>query len=205
MVVYLCCCISYEHVVYVLDGLLYTLTHWPKHLLTPLHTDQSEHLATSPHGTTNEDKSQCKLKKRKLESDSNPVSKSRFFERTESVLVSREDLSNTQISNDRFFGVNGGANLALENPELVGPPNQWGKEVESFSRPLHEEYPLASQPHLLKPFARKEVLFGGADFAREGGGADKSQAAAGQGEGGHRKEGRKGRKRKHSSANDRNK
>lgn len=180
--------------VYVLDGLLYTLTHWPRHLLAPYHPDQSDPSATMPSEAANTDSEskphEGKLKKRKLDS------KSRFFERTESVLVSREDSTNTQISNDRFFGVNGGATLALENPELVGPPNQWGKQVESFSRPLHEEYPLASRPHLLKPFARKEVLFGGG----EGGGADRSQPV---GAGGHRKEVKKGRKRKHSSANDR--
>ena len=199
----------YEHVVYVLDGLLYTLAHWPRHLLTPHHPDQSEPLTTpqeEPPYTASEDKSRggSTPKKQRLESD-HPSSDGRFFKRTESVLVSREEVSSTQLSNDRFFGVNGGANLALENPELVGPPNQWGKQVESFSRPLNEEYPLASRPHLLKPFARKEVLFGS---AQEGGGAYAQVGGLSAGEGGaggQRRGGRKGRKRKHSSANDRNK
>ncbi len=127
-------------------------------------------------------------KRRKLEAattkdDSELILKpdSRFFKRTESVLVSREKDSNIQMSNNEFFGVEGGANLALENPELVGPPNQWGEQVESFSRPLNEEYPLASRPHLLKPFAKKEVLFGG---GMGEGAKDSLSAGGGQEEGG---------------------
>lgn len=118
--------------------------------------------------------------------------------------------SSTQLSNDQFFGVEGGAGLVLESPELVGPPNQWGKQAESFSRPFHEDYPLASRPHLLKPFARKEVLFGGGTSpSHEGGGAgggvDRVQQQQQQQEGGHRRDGgRKGRKRKHGSTSDRN-
>ena len=196
---------------YVLDGLLYTLSHWPRHL-TPHSSDQSDHLIT-PTATptpTSQDRSKTisedisdsprKSKKLKLDTkDESDLNSSKFFKRTESVLVAHENDSSTQLSNDRFFGINGGASLALENPELVGPPNQWGKQVESFSRPLHEEYPLASRPHLLKPFARKEALFGGGDSV-DGGGASERGA---QSTGGHRKEGKKGRKRRHSSpAND---
>lgn len=194
---------SYEHVVYVLDGLLYTLTHWPKHLITNTHSDQSDPPKPFPPsmGSTNDDKLQSSPKRQKLEptddSKSIPKTGTKFFERTESVLVSLEKESNIQLSNDQFFGVDGGANLALENPELVGPPNQWGKEVESFSRPLHEEYPLANRPHLLKPFAKKEALFGGGGSGRE----SSVEGSKVQQEGAHRKEGRKGRKRKHVSEN----
>lgn len=208
--------------VYVLDGLLYTLSHWPKHLLTAYtQSDRSEPSQADP-APLSQGASPDDAKKRKLDPNEDPSlseTGSRFFKRTDSVLVSREKESTIQISNVKFFGVDGGANLALENPELVGPPNQWGKQVESFSRPLHEEYPLASRPHLLKPFAKKEALFGvgrssaknstgydpsgeggsGKDPSPEGGSPSKAQDGVV-----NRKEAKKGRKRKHLLPSDGN-
>ena len=49
-------------------------------------------------------------------------------------------------SNEQFFG------------EGLMDPSE-NKTV--FSRPLNEAYPLAKQPHLLQPYAQREVLFGG--------------------------------------------
>ena len=206
---------------YILDGLLYTLTNWPKHLLTLTQSDLSDpskadSAPSSP--TSNPAHLGSTPKRRRLDpKDEHSDTGSRFFKRTESVLVSRDDEATIQMSNDRFFGAEGGASLALENPELVGPPNQWGKPVESFSRPLHEEYPLASRPHLLKPFAKKEVLFGGVGKVPppvEGGGAGEGRGEGSkEGEGQeraqeevvHRKEGgKKGRKRKHTGTSDGN-
>ena len=187
---------------YVLDGLLYSIDHWPKPLISAIQSDSSTKNDTTSllTGDEVETNAQNISKKRKLEpnedTDTPPSSKSnsKFFKRTESVTISSEKSSNTQMSNDQFFGVEGGASLVLESPELVGPPNQWGKEVESFSRPLTEEYPLANHPHLLKPFARKEVLFGGSGTSRES-----SMHAVG---GVERKEEKRGRKRKHISNKD---
>ena len=189
---------------YVLDGLLYTLNHWPKGLIPVIQSDQSD---SSRPSSLNLDESNTS-KKQKLEpkessklTSMSPKSSSRFFERSESVTVSNDKEVNIQMSNDQFFGQGGGASLALENPELVGPPNQWGKQVESFSRPLNEEYPLANRPHLLKPFARKEVLFGVGSAASKDSSSDGAASPnKPQREGGSGKGVRKGRKRKHLSS-----
>lgn len=64
------------------------------------------------------------------------ASEERFFARTESIVDSEEEV---QKCNAEFFGT-----AASPVPS---------------SGPLQEAFPLAKQPHLLKPYARKEQLF----------------------------------------------
>ena len=179
--------------VYVLDGLLYSLTHWPKSLLDHSHatltfydhnytrktrptskTRPSSHVIDTSGGASTPSSNQQRRarsdskKKQILEPEegeklipmsTEPVSS--FFKRTESVIVQNESKeSSTEKSNVLFFGVEGGASLVLENPGLVGPPNPWENPGEVFSCPVNDDYPLANQPHLLKPFAKMENLFG---------------------------------------------
>jgi len=155
--VYVCVC-RYEHVVYVLDGLLYSLKHWPKPLV-----DKISHLLQDKGKTTPtvhfSSSAPVDVKKRKIEEDQVSAPTSKFFKRTESVSVTDSEDPSTELSNLQFFGAGGGSKLILENPEMVGPPSSWEKLSSSFSRSLNDDYPLANQPHLLKPFAKKEVLF----------------------------------------------
>ncbi len=100
------------------------------------------------------------------------TSDARFFQRSESVIFSDDD-SSVQRSNEQFFGEE------LNQSELMFPPHlhsphpghhPWGAQSEVLSQSLHESYPLASQPHLLQPFARKENLFSSSREAGRGGG-----------------------------------
>ena len=120
----------------------------------------------------------------------------RFFHRSESILTggsASESEGDPEIkkSNQKFFGP---PRALLESPDLVGPTNLFGGGNEgesSFSRPLSETYPLAQQPHLLKPYAKKEHLFSsparvhgmGEGGGRGGGGVGGAGGGAGDGEG----------------------
>ena len=149
--------------VYVLDGLIYTLANWPK-AATAL-VDQSHTPGMLPTDHTSD---QSALNSESTDSSEvitmetdqqtqglKPLERGRFFKRTESVIIGGDD-PDTHKSNEQFFGK---AGAMMEKPEFVGPPNPWGQQVENFSRPLNEDYPLAQQPHLLKPLAKKEHLF----------------------------------------------
>ena len=191
---------------YVLDGLLYSLKHWPKVLVDKVTSTLEEEMDATPTSASNHNgpvfgpaqsedddvkSARVGVKRSKLDPKL-LVPTSRFFKRTESVTVGEAKDSSTEISNIQFFGVEGGTSLALQNPEMVGPPNTWEKLSTSFSRPLNEDYPLANQPHLLKPFAKKELLFRGGPM--EGAGPEKGLDAGtskdGQGKG------KRGKKRK---------
>ena len=154
---------------YMLDGLIYTVNNWPKALVTfsvnqsnssepglvestrPLRA--SEDFTLEPHHMEIDDNSKTLTRK---ESDY------RFFQRTESVTIATtEDDPEIQRRNEQFFGKDGSATtLVIEQPELAGPPTPWKSQDSRFSQPLNEAYPLAQRPHLLKPFAKKEHLFG---------------------------------------------
>ena len=153
----------YEHVVYMLDGLIYTLTNWPRGAASLANQSVSAMMTSSaqPTNQSTEDDVLASEPKPSLASAQQPGGTSetpqgsRFFVRTESVIIGEED-PETRKSNKQFFGPQG---ASLQKPNFVGPPNSWGAQVESLSRPLNEAYPLAQQPHLLKPFAKKEHLF----------------------------------------------
>ena len=148
--------------VYVLDGLIYTLANWPK-AATAL-VNQSETPVTLPDQPSDQKtlNSESTDSSEVVDMETNEqtrgfqqLERERFFKRTESVTFGGDD-PDTHKSNEQFFGK---AGAMMEKPEFVGPPNPWGQQVENFSRPLDEEYPLAQQPHLLKPSAKKEHLF----------------------------------------------
>ena len=166
--VHICTC-SYEHVVYMLDGLIYALNNWPKAVvMATLNSNQSE-AESSVFEPTNQNTASdsSKLESHQMEIDDNSKTASRtesqyrFFQRTESVTITTGDDPEILRHNDQFFGTDGTATtLALEQPELAGPPTPWrGAQDGRFSQPLNEAYPLAQKPHLLKPFAKKEHLF----------------------------------------------
>ena len=161
---------SYEHVVYMLDGLIYTLNNWPKAVVTAtLNSSQSEANVFSIFEPTSQTATSdsSKLESHQMEIDDNSrntsrtESQCRFFHRTESVTITTGDDPEILRHNEQFFGTDGTATtLALEQPELAGPPTPWrGAQDGRFSQPLNEAYPLAQKPHLLKPFAKKEHLF----------------------------------------------
>ena len=153
----------------MLDGLIYTINNWPKAIVTSTlnQSDLNESLELEPTNriTVREN---SKMDTQLMEIDDNPSkstpgaeSQYRFFKRTESVTVVTEDDHEIQRHNEQFFGKDGTATtLALEQPELAGPPTPWRSQNGRFSQPLNEAYPLAQRPHLLKPFAKKEHLFG---------------------------------------------
>ena len=160
---------SYEHVVYMLDGLIYTVNNWPKTIVTTsLNSNQSGASESSIFEPTNQNTASdnSKLESHQMEVDDNSKTTSktesqyRFFQRTESVTITTGDDPEIQRHNEQFFGTDGTATtLALEQPELAGPPTPWRAQDGRFSQPLNEAYPLAQKPHLLKPFAKKEHLF----------------------------------------------
>ena len=169
---------SYEHVVYILDSLIYTLTKWPKIATDALTNADSATTTTSSlnnETAAREDKNTGSLnfelgtkeakKASKMDTDHSQTStkrleiQSRFFSRTESVIASSENELETQKSNSQFFSTTSTSSLPLESSVFFGPSKVWGSQ--NFSQPLEEAYPLAQQPHLLKPYAKKQHLFSG--------------------------------------------
>lgn len=176
MYIFIC---SYEHVVYMLDGLFYTLNNWPKAvIMATLNSNQSKVNDLSVLEPTNQSKAtdNTELESHQMEIDDNTRTTSRtesqyrFFKRTESVTITTGDDPEILRHNEQFFGTDGTATtLALEQPELAGPPTPWrGAQDGRFSQPLNEAYPLAQKPHLLKPFAKKEHLFSSSMLSSEG-------------------------------------
>ena len=122
--------LRYEHVVYMLDGLLYTLNHWPKAA-----TELCKIMQSDPGKVTSPSK---RIKTSSTGDETMETEKpqeTRFFSRSESIIISEE----VQKSNDQFFDT-------ATSPVPTGDP-------------LQEAFPLARQPHLLQPYARKEQLF----------------------------------------------
>ena len=174
----------YEHAVYVLDSLLYTLNNWPKAATALI--NQSELILTTTNqmadqGTLNsEPNDTSEAISMETNSQTQQTKGGRFFERTESIILGEE--SETHKSNEQFFG----KEASLDKAEFVGPPNPWGHQIENFSRPLIEDYPLAQQPHLLKPYAKKEQLFSptgrkGSDAAGRGENEGEGEESTGRG------------------------
>ena len=154
----------------MLDGLIYTLNNWPKAVVTAtLNSNQSPTNESYVFEPTNQnmtsDSSKVESHQMEIDDNSRATSKTesqyRFFQRTESVTITTGDDPEILRHNEQFFGTDGAATtLALEQPELAGPPTPWrGAQDGRFSQPLNEAYPLAQKPHLLKPFAKKEHLF----------------------------------------------
>ena len=154
---------------YMLDGLIYTINNWPKAVVTTA-VDQSDSSEPYVFESTNQvtaSSEDSKMESLNMEVDDNSKSAlgtespCRFFKRTESVTVTMPNDTEIQRHNEQFFGSDGTATtLSLEQPEHAGPPTPWRSQDGRFSQPLNEAYPLAQRPHLLKPFAKKEHLFG---------------------------------------------
>ena len=121
----------------------------------------------------------------------------RFFLRSESILSTSESEGDPEIqkSNQKFFGP---SRALLESPDLVGSTNLFGEgqSASSFSRPLSEAYPLAQQPHLLKPYAKKEHLFNSPSRTQGSGVGGGEGGERGGGEGG----GEDGKRRKSATS-----
>ena len=185
--------------VYVLDALIYTLTHWPKSATVLI--DQSTSMTSSQMTSSQKQSTQqttCTAEELQMECtptvhnksetlQTPPKNNERFFRRSESILgggSTSESEGDPEIkkSNQKFFDP---SRSLLESPNLVGSTNVFrggGQCESSFSRPLSEAYPLAQQPHLLKPYAKKEHLF--SSPGRTEGGGD---AGGGEGKGEERK------------------
>ena len=166
--------------VFVLDALIYTLTHWPKS--ATVQTDQSHpskppttssSSRVHPPSTTTES---LQMEHTSASPTATTGPNDRFFQRSESILANSgtsesEGDHEAKKSNQKFFGPRG---AVIESPDFVGNREFWGDTEKSFSQPLSEAYPLAQQPHLLGPHAKKERLFSsqgwlGAEGGREGG------------------------------------
>ena len=198
--------------VFVLDALIYTLTHWPKSATATIQTDQScsNTAATSSHRQpTNQSgdpslQMECTPTKSSSDTAATAVATTpttnddRFFKRSESILghsstSESEGDPETKKSNQKFFGP---STALIESPDLVGSANfPEGRQGRSkFAWPLSESYPLAQQPYLLKPYARKEQLFSSpARMQGEGAGVGEGGGGGGGGEG--EGEGGRGKKR----------
>ncbi|CAI8007414.1 E3 ubiquitin-protein ligase UBR5 [Geodia barretti] len=162
---------GYEHVVFVLDALIYTLTHWPKAAVVQTdQSNQSNPATTSPPSSGNQSTNQntgtepLQMEHTSATDMDTAVARDeRFFKRSESILASSgtsesEGDHETQKSNQNFFGPR---RALIESPDFVGNESFFGGGASEgqFSQPLSEAYPLAQQPHLLKPNAKKEQLF----------------------------------------------
>ena len=128
----------YEHVVYILDALMYSLTKWPKEVTTqpcsaPAAAAAHTAVTTTTSETANEEDGSTGTflapPTTQPPSTTTPSSTiSRFFQRTQSITLnysSEADESQLLASN-------------------------------SFNLSVAEEIPLAQQPHLLEPFLKKE-------------------------------------------------
>ena len=188
---------SYEHVVFVLDALIYTLTHWPKAVAAQ--ADQSNPsnptMKSSPSQSTNQNTPTTSLQMEPTSAsdpDTSVARDDRFFKRSESILASSgtsesEGDHETRKSNQKFFGPRG---AVIESPDFVANKSFFGggEQEGRFSQPLSEAFPLAQQPHLLRPNAKKEQLFSSPGrLVGEGGGE-------GGGGGEEREERRRGRR-----------
>lgn len=189
---------SYEHVVFVLDALIYTLTHWPKAVTAQ--ADQSNpsnpKMTSSPSNqSTNQNTLTASLQMEPTSAsdpDTSVARDDRFFKRSESILASSgtsesEGDHETRKSNQKFFGPRG---AVIESPDFVANKSFFGggEQEGRFSQPLSEAFPLAQQPHLLRPNAKKEQLFSSPGrLVGEGGGE-------GGGGGEEREERRRGRR-----------
>ena len=158
--------------VFVLDALIYTLTNWPKSLINQSLSTSTVTSQPSPAEETDRPEAvQMEHAPSQTETTAQDAENNRenFFKRSESILsgaATDQDDPETVKSNQKFFGP---PRALLESPDLVGPPNPWGVDQaeSSFSRPLSEAFPLAQQPHLLKPYAKKEHLFSSPARVRE--------------------------------------
>ena len=121
---------------YVLDALIYTLNKWPKEATNLLLS--SNNLHSSPATNEIEDTNDDAMDGTVTPPKQRGPSEERFFTRTDSVIDSEEDL--VRKWNADFFGSSATSPVATRGP-------------------LQEAVPLAKQPHLLKPYARKEQLF----------------------------------------------
>ena len=185
---------------FVLDALIYTLTHWPKNALQTDKSNLSDTMTLSHSESTNQNTStttddtaiqmECTLTTRDVATETTRTNDERFFKRSESILASSgtsesEGDPEVKKSNQNFFN---SSKLPLESPNFVVNANFFGggQSESRFSRPLSETCPLAQQPYLLKPYARKEHLFcSPARLPGETGGvADGSGGVGGVGEGG---------------------
>ena len=199
----------------MLDALIYTLTHWPKNALPTDQSNLSDTLTSSHSGElTNQNTSSTATDETASQMECTPTTASvatkttrtndeRFFKRSESILASSgtsesEGDPEVKKSNQNFFN---SSKLPLESPNFVSNANFFGGGQSEcrFSRPLSETYPLAQQPYLLKPYARKEHLFSsparlpgetegvtrgggdgvGAGVGREGGGEERGRSRRG--------------------------
>lgn len=119
----------------MLDALVYVLNKWPKSVTESLLSDQS--YASKSTNQIEEDDDDA-MDGTVTPPNKRSLSEERFFSRTDSIIESEEDL--VRKYNADFFGSSATSPVATRGP-------------------LQEAFPLAKQPHLLKPNARKEQLF----------------------------------------------
>ena len=120
----------YEHVVYMMDALMYSLSKWPREMTTqPLTTSTTrEDITSSSAAMVTTPFNEQPLPQASTATSSSAIS--RFFQRTQSITLN--------YSND------------IDEDSEVMAANS------SFDRSIVEEIPLAQQPHLLEPFLKKE-------------------------------------------------
>ena len=143
---------SYEHVVYILDALLYTLGTWPKPetqfiLKDPLSPEEQRAL--------DEKEKQEREKKEREERERKERREKERITREKKIKEGRDpdeiDLSEplfirTESEDERTQRYNAEFFRTASSP--VAPKG-----------PFEEAFPLAKQPHLLQPYALKEQLF----------------------------------------------
>ena len=123
-------CCRYEHVVYMLDAMMYSLSKWPRETTTQPHTTTTTIGDHTDNGSTATVPSPSNTQSLPQSSMATPNSTiSRFFQRTQSITLN-------------YPGDDDDGEMVATN--------------SSFDRSIMEEIPLAQQPHLLEPFLKKE-------------------------------------------------
>ena len=131
---------SYEHVVYALDGLIYTLTYWPKEASDICRLEQ---LSTTP--TKMEEANEIR---KKYGIDTDEPKNIKFFLRSESVRNKEE----VEKSNEQFFAT-------ASSP---GPGMDPYQEAFPFAKQPHLLRPFASKQQLFStPHTSLDMVEGG--------------------------------------------
>ena len=122
---------SYEHIVYALDGLMYTLTYWPTEATQLCKLEQ---IVATPTKTDEVD-----MIKKKFGMDSSEPKDLKYFLRTESLRAKEE----VEKSNEQFFAT---ASSPGPNHDLYQEPFPFAKQphlLQSFA----SKQQLFSSPH----------------------------------------------------------
>ena len=124
-----CMYYRYEHVVYMLDALMYSLSKWPKEVTAQSYSAVAEDCSkNNPTAAVTASSDEQPPPQSSMATPNSTIS--RFFQRTQSITLNYADDVD-------------------EHSEVVTANS-------SFNRSIMEEIPLAQQPHLLEPFLKKE-------------------------------------------------